>query len=222
MVDSLNSSQLVADLSTVCGGSYDGVNQTIGQVQSFVVELWNYITDLVNLLECDNIVPVYQDTFYDASCSESLRAMIWLFSASFIVATFGFLMITFRAAYSVTIDDDIPVVCSVATDRNEIHNDESYNHRQNGANEIQDYDEARDNSTSFQDERNDLDPSEEPTEGKDNTQNELINNNETRTDYNNHNDASSFDDWIPVESKVVGDEFDKILQQIKLHDDEQQ
>jgi hypothetical protein len=51
-----------------------------------------------NLIRCSNIVPIYQTSVYAASCEYSMLALIWFFSASTIMATFGFFMIMFRSA----------------------------------------------------------------------------------------------------------------------------
>jgi hypothetical protein len=59
--------------------------------------------DMISLLNCDNIVPIYQTTFYDATCQHSIKAVIWMFSSSLIMAFFGFVMIMFRSSMSETI-----------------------------------------------------------------------------------------------------------------------
>ena len=42
---------------------------------------------------------------YDASCANSTKSIFWLYITAFFLAFFGYLMITFRAAYRVSCTD---------------------------------------------------------------------------------------------------------------------
>lgn len=91
------------ELSTLCKRSFENLDGEIKEMQSIVAQLRNSITNIMHLLGCNSIVPIYQSMFYNAACDKSLKAFIWTFSASLVVAFFGFLMISFRAAYCDTV-----------------------------------------------------------------------------------------------------------------------
>jgi hypothetical protein len=62
----------------------------------------------LDLASCERIVPIYTNTFYTASCEYSLQALIWMFASAIIIGFFGMLMVTFRAAYKPTLNNEDP------------------------------------------------------------------------------------------------------------------
>lgn len=70
---------------------------------SLVTTLVRAVGDALQLIQCDNIVPIYQQAVYDGSCVYSMKAVMWVFCASIVCSFFGFLMITFRSSYSETV-----------------------------------------------------------------------------------------------------------------------
>lgn len=75
---------------------------------SIVTSLVHAIVEAIQLIKCDSIVPIYQQTIYNGTCDYNMKAMLWVFAASIICTFFGFLMITFRSSYSATVYNKYP------------------------------------------------------------------------------------------------------------------
>jgi hypothetical protein len=65
--------------------------------------------ELLGLLRCDIIVPIYQEVVYTGACHYSVKAVIWMFSAALITSLAGLTMITLRSALYPTFYVDIYV-----------------------------------------------------------------------------------------------------------------
>ncbi len=53
----------------------------------------------LQLLSCDNIVPIYTSTMYNTACDYSVSALAWSFSAFLVISFFGMIMITLRSSW---------------------------------------------------------------------------------------------------------------------------
>lgn len=53
----------------------------------------------LNLLSCDNIVPIYTNTAYNTSCEYSIAALSWSFASFLVISFFGMMMITLRSSW---------------------------------------------------------------------------------------------------------------------------
>lgn len=89
-------------VTTSCSTGFDNVMDSISHIQNTTNALLESVLRLIDLMGCDNVVPIYQSLFYDATCEYSVTAVMWVFSASLVMTTFGLLIITFRSAYSPT------------------------------------------------------------------------------------------------------------------------
>ena len=86
-------------LSQECGVEYGPALQLLKQLKTYTAILTDSSNRALQLMKCQNIVPLYTSTVYEATCDVSVRAATWLFAALFVVAFFGMLMIMFRGAY---------------------------------------------------------------------------------------------------------------------------
>jgi hypothetical protein len=102
LIKNFNNTETVAELKAYCDRDYDSLNASLQQLQSIVTVLLKSVLDMIYLARCDNIVPIYQNTFYSGTCEYSVKASAWVFSSFIITSFFGFLMITLRAAYQPT------------------------------------------------------------------------------------------------------------------------
>ena len=57
----------------------------------------------LNLLSCQNTVPVYTTVVYQGTCVNSITGLTWVFASLFIISFFAMLMITFRSSYRNTV-----------------------------------------------------------------------------------------------------------------------
>jgi hypothetical protein len=92
----------VEGLEVACGRDFDGLGEAIMVVKEILLLVLRSVTDLVEIISCDSIVPIYQTAVYDATCSYSMKALIWAFAAGLIASMFGFLMVLLRASFSET------------------------------------------------------------------------------------------------------------------------
>lgn len=98
MATELDAADIATELTALCGRDFAPLVDSLQQLKDTLITLATTAVEAVKLLSCDNIVPIYQTTFYDGTCKYSIRAVMWVFSASLIMSFFGFLMITFRSA----------------------------------------------------------------------------------------------------------------------------
>lgn len=98
-----NDTNIETQLSLYCNRTFDGLGESLNQLVTIVTTLVRAVVDVIQLIKCDSIVPIYQQAAYDGTCDYNMQAMMWVFSASIICSFFGFLMIMFRSAYSETV-----------------------------------------------------------------------------------------------------------------------
>jgi hypothetical protein len=89
-------------MNTSCVPNIDSLMDSLSRAANTTQIILHSIFDMIDLLGCDNVVPIYQAIFYESTCLYSVRAVMWVFGASLIMSTFGLLAITFRSAYSPT------------------------------------------------------------------------------------------------------------------------
>ena len=81
-----------------CERDYSLLTRALLGVLSDIRSLRDSALQLLELVRCDAIVPLYHSLSYDAACQYSVTAVMWIFSASLIMSVFGLLMITCRSA----------------------------------------------------------------------------------------------------------------------------
>mmetsp|Transcript_1347 Transcript_1347/g.1877 ORF Transcript_1347/g.1877 Transcript_1347/m.1877 type:complete len:559 (-) Transcript_1347:99-1775(-) len=85
-------------LSQECGVDYNPTLQLLVQLQTYTRILSDSSQRSMDLMSCQNIVPLYTATVHESTCSTSITAATWLFSCFFIISFFGMLMVMFRGA----------------------------------------------------------------------------------------------------------------------------
>lgn len=103
---SLGSGGTLAELALYCNRDFNSVDTLLSQMGSILDSLVVAITQTIDILSCERIVPLYHKAVYEGACQYSVSAVFWVFSASIITGSFGLLMILFRAAYKPTMYDD--------------------------------------------------------------------------------------------------------------------
>lgn len=100
----------MTQLSLHCNRDYSNVDELVGQMNGILDVVIEAVQRTINLLSCDRIVPIYHRAVYDSSCTYSVAAVFWVFSAALIMGAFGLLMILFRSACKPTAYDNSVVV----------------------------------------------------------------------------------------------------------------
>ena len=95
---SLNSSDVAASLSALCNRDFEPIVKSLQEMKDVLEVGIQALIDTFQLLRCSNIVPIYQQTFYEGTCEYSIKAVVWLFSAALVMAFTGFLMLMFRSS----------------------------------------------------------------------------------------------------------------------------
>ena len=93
----LNSS--VEQLSQECGADYGPTLQLLNQLRTYASILLDSSDRSMQLMSCENIVPLYTSVVYDGVCNTSIRGGTWIFAGFFVIAFFGMIMIMLRASY---------------------------------------------------------------------------------------------------------------------------
>ena len=86
-------------LSQECGQEYAPIVELLKQLQTHISVLSKTSIRALNLMSCQNIVPLYTNAVYDATCTYSIVGATWVFACSVCIAFFGCLCIMFRGAY---------------------------------------------------------------------------------------------------------------------------
>lgn len=89
----------LAQLTQECGAEYAPIYSLLTQLQTYVEALSDVSTRALDLVACQNIVPLYTAVIYDATCTYSVVGATWMLSCSICIAFFGILCIMFRGAY---------------------------------------------------------------------------------------------------------------------------
>jgi hypothetical protein len=122
---------VIEELSLYCNREFEPLEALVNQMLGILAILREAGERTLDLASCDRIVPIYTNTFYTGSCDYSLQAMAWIFACALIIGTSGMLMVTFRAAYKLTVfegsedgvDANMHATAQVAEVRNATYND---------------------------------------------------------------------------------------------------
>jgi hypothetical protein len=85
-------------IGSLCNRSFAPLQKDIAEMKNLLRKGYDAIIQTLNQIECWEIVPLYQSTVYDASCTYNIYAVKWMFASSLIMATAGLLMLTFRSS----------------------------------------------------------------------------------------------------------------------------
>jgi len=89
----------LGQLSQECGHEYGPIVELLLQLQELISILAQTSTRALNLMACQNVVPIYTTFIYDAACSMSPIGLTWMLSCSVVISFFGMIIIMFRGAY---------------------------------------------------------------------------------------------------------------------------
>jgi hypothetical protein len=121
---------VLEELSLYCNREFEPLDALVTQMLGILAILREAGERTLDLASCDRIVPIYTNTFYTGSCDYSLKAMMWIFACALIIGTSGMLMVTFRAAYKLTVLEDPSAILGggdgVAEARNTTYDDNDY------------------------------------------------------------------------------------------------
>jgi hypothetical protein len=97
---------VLEELSLYCNRDFEPLDALVNQMLNIFTILREAGERTLDLASCERIVPIYTTTFYTGSCDYSLKAMMWIFACALIIGSSGMLMVTFRAAYKLTVFED--------------------------------------------------------------------------------------------------------------------
>jgi hypothetical protein len=97
---------VLEELSLYCNREFEPLDALVNEMVNILTILREAGERTLDLASCERIVPIYTNTFYTGSCDYSLKAMMWIFACALIIGTSGMLMVTFRAAYKLTVFED--------------------------------------------------------------------------------------------------------------------
>lgn len=86
-------------LSLECGIEYSRIAQLLNSLLAQTSILMESSFRGMDLISCPNIVPLYTNAVYGASCETSIQAATWTFACALLVSFFGMVCIMFRGAY---------------------------------------------------------------------------------------------------------------------------
>jgi hypothetical protein len=95
MVAEYKSDQLSLD----CGIEYSRVTELLNTLLAQTSILMDASFRGLNLVSCPNIVPLYTNAVYNATCETSIKGATWIFVCTLLMSFFGMLCIMFRGAY---------------------------------------------------------------------------------------------------------------------------
>jgi hypothetical protein len=92
----------ISELSQYCGRDYQNVQELLVDVELLIDDVVAALQRAWNAVSCDVWVPIYHRAVYDGACDNSLKALVWLWSSSMILAITGWMMLFLRSAYQPT------------------------------------------------------------------------------------------------------------------------
>ena len=70
-------------LEVLCGRDFQEIAGLTEQMSTNLGILKTSSEDTIELLRCDNLVPIYTSTVYDGTCNYSIRGVTWTFAGTF-------------------------------------------------------------------------------------------------------------------------------------------
>jgi hypothetical protein len=67
-------------LTLPCVEEFQEISGLVGQMTGNLSLLKQNALDTLDLMGCDNIVPIYTSTFFDATCTSSIQGATWAYS----------------------------------------------------------------------------------------------------------------------------------------------
>merc|ERR1711907_317108 len=98
-ISTMDDDTTLQQLTQECGLQYAPVVELLKQLKGHINILADTSVRALNLMKCQNIVPLYTNLMYEASCQYSVVGAAWVFSCAVLIAFFGMLCIMFRGAY---------------------------------------------------------------------------------------------------------------------------
>mmetsp|Transcript_1295 Transcript_1295/g.1734 ORF Transcript_1295/g.1734 Transcript_1295/m.1734 type:complete len:587 (-) Transcript_1295:163-1923(-) len=130
LIDDIRIDGKLDELGVYCNRDYDTLDILLESMQSIVDVLIQSLDRLLDLVACGRIIPLYTSTVYDAGCSYSPKAVIWVFSCCLILAFFGMVMITLRSSMKMTLIDQDFVGHFPHAESQDFHHQEEYSGEQ--------------------------------------------------------------------------------------------
>lgn len=97
---------VISDLNATCGREYDELEELLIHMETIFDVLTEAIVQTLNLISCEQIVPIYHRVVYDGACQYSVSACVWVFASALVMGIFGLIMILCRSAYKPTVYKD--------------------------------------------------------------------------------------------------------------------
>lgn len=92
-------------LSLGCNRDFQPLHRALGQMIGVLDALSQSANSVLNLLGCQQVVPIYTEVSYDALCTYSVSGLAWMFSCLLILSVTGHIVIMFRSSYQNTVFD---------------------------------------------------------------------------------------------------------------------
>ena len=86
-------------LEVLCGRNFDEIAGLTDQMALNLMTLQENARDTLELLRCDNLVPIYTSTVYRGTCTYSVQGVTWTFAAFLVIGFMGMFMIMFRSSF---------------------------------------------------------------------------------------------------------------------------
>jgi Tweety len=102
LAGTLNNDASLSQLSLYCGRDYQTVQGLLVEMESLLTVVIDTLQRAWNALSCDIWVPIYHRAVYDGACNTSLKALVWMWSTSLVLAITGWLMLFLRSSYQPT------------------------------------------------------------------------------------------------------------------------
>lgn len=98
-VDANSTNMEAVTVTAFCGASLEPFQLAMSTLKEDVVSLAGSASATLSLLRCENILPLYTDTFYDGTCTYSIKGVTWAFAAFMVVGCMGLIMIMLRSSW---------------------------------------------------------------------------------------------------------------------------
>jgi hypothetical protein len=88
----------------ICGDDFDLMSNLAVDLSDELKTLLRISVQILSLLECKNVVPLYTLPVYDGICRYAISGVTWAFAAFTVVGVMGHLMITLRSSWQIDLD----------------------------------------------------------------------------------------------------------------------
>ena len=99
IIKGMDEGHILDHLQVHCDRDFSAVGELLIEMETLLGTVHHTISILLELLSCDRLTPLYEESIHIGICTYGVSSLYWLLVASAGMSLAGSAMLTFRAAY---------------------------------------------------------------------------------------------------------------------------